>query len=54
VQPYAYTGGSHIGRAPWFGDGSTYGSVYRPAEPGSGAWDGQPGGGQVRIQASED
>ena len=51
VLPGDATGGGHLG----YGGlstrplGSTYGSVYRPQEPGGGAGNGGPGGGIVRI-----
>jgi len=46
-------GGSHIGRGGNVGAGSTYGSVYRPAEGGGGGNPGPArGGGVVQINAS--
>ena len=49
------SGGSHLGRGGRYGgnrSGSTFGSVYRPAEAGAGgehASSGQPGGGVIRL-----
>lgn len=51
--PFAYTGGSHIGRGRGFGAGSTFGSIYRPAEPGGSAYASGAGGGVLRIQATD-
>jgi len=49
-------GGSHmgVGGAPAASaKGSTYGSLYRPQEPGAGGeWNAAPGGGVIRIQAN--
>jgi len=54
------SGGSHLGVGGQFSTsavGSTYGSVYRPQEPGGGSEStsvnyGRPGGGVVRIRAA--
>jgi hypothetical protein len=52
VAPYAYVGGSHIGSGTFARSGSTFGSVYRPAEAGGGAYDGGAGGGVIRIKTT--
>jgi len=48
--PDGSAGGSHLGRGGG-ASGSTYGSVYRPAENGGGSGSGGSGGGGVRIKA---
>jgi Bacterial Ig-like domain/F5/8 type C domain len=58
TQPYAYTGGAHIGAPVWNQTvtnawGMTFGSVYRPQEGGGGAYQGAPGGGVVRVVATQ-
>jgi hypothetical protein len=44
-------GGSHIGRGGGGNAGETFGSVYRPREPGGGGNSGARGGGVVRVVA---
>jgi hypothetical protein len=51
--PGGDNGGSHIGLggSPGAQSGTTFGSVYHPAEAGAGGQDGGAGGGVVRINA---
>jgi len=49
-QPYAYVGGSHIGLSTYGSPDLSFGSVYRPAEAGGGAYDGSAGGGIIRLK----
>ena len=58
VAPYAWIGGSHIGASivsglVGTGWSSVFGSVYRPAEAGGGAYQGGAGGAAVRISSPQ-